>query len=930
MKKLLLLLSSLLLLSEAYCQVIKGTITDKLNGEPLIGATVLIKGTTNGASADLNGFFSINTEIPLPLTLVCSYVGYVTQELLIKNSDDKISFRMTANQTSLKEINITDQRITEKQKESPLTVEAMDIIAIRETPAADFYEGLGQLKGVDLTSASIGFKVINTRGFNSTSPVRSLQIIDGVDNQSPGLNFSLGNFLGCSEMDVLKVDLIAGASSAFYGPNAFNGVISMTTRSPFVKPGFEISTKTGTRNLLETCMRYAFVVKDKNKVDRFGMKFNAFFMKARDWEANNFSPTPQSRNDESNPGGYDAVNIYGDEYNAIYDATGTVISRPGLGVYYRKGYKESDLVDYNTQNIKLNAAAHYKIGKERELIYSSNFGYGTTVYQGDNRYSLKNIEFYQNRIEFRKQDKFFIRIYETHEDAGDSYDAYFTALLMQRASKSDDKWNREYQTYFDTAMVKQVKALTGYPAPYVGFGQSYIDSLKLFLLANGTSLTDFHELTSAYVNGTTTINGAAFYEPGTPRFDSLFHKITTGESFSKGGSKFFDRSALYHAHGEYKFKIKFRPENMDITVGSSYRLYKPDSHGTIFSDTGNVKITNSEWGAYLGVEQKIPFTSLKLNAVARVDKNENFNMLFSPAISAIYKFNEDHLVRITFTSAIRNPTLTDQYLYYPVGRAFLLGNISGYDSLVTLSSFTDALNLNDPAAMKYFNVAPVRPEKVKTIEAGYRATFFKRLYIDASYYYSSYDDFIGYQLGAVIPLIFIKSNIPPFPVQDTTFDFNNIKVYRVASNATDKVTTQGVSVGANYFFGKFFSVNANYSFNQLNKEPTDPLIPAFNTPENKYNIGIAGRDILTDKIKNWGFNINYKWVEGFLFEGSPQFTGEIDTYDLVDAQVNKTFPEQHTTFKFGIQNLLNNKHYEVYGGPLVGRLAYFQINVALN
>jgi iron complex outermembrane receptor protein len=95
------------------------------------------------------------------------------------------------------------------------------LLRSKKRPSANFYDGLGSLKDVDLTTASLGFTVINTRGFNSTSPVRSLQIIDGVDNQSPGLNFSLGNFLGCSELDVKKVDLIVGASSAFYGPNAF-------------------------------------------------------------------------------------------------------------------------------------------------------------------------------------------------------------------------------------------------------------------------------------------------------------------------------------------------------------------------------------------------------------------------------------------------------------------------------------------------------------------------------------------------------------------------------------------------------------------------------------------------------------------------------------------------------------------------------------
>jgi len=945
-------------------QTINGTIHDLITGEPLIGATVLIKGTTSGASADVNGAFTFTPDKPLPLTLVCSYIGYVPQEKTVTSFTEKLSFKLKAVQTDLKEISITDSRITDKQKESPLTVEALDMIAIKETPAANFYEGLGQLKGVDLTSASIGFKVINTRGFNSTSPVRSLQIIDGVDNQSPGLNFSLGNFLGCSELDVLKVDLIAGASSAFYGPNAFNGVISMTTRSPFVKPGFEISVKSGTRDLLETAMRYAFVVKNKSGADKFGVKFNAYFMKAKDWEANSLSATPQSKNDATNPGGYDAVNTYGDEYNAIFDATGTTVSRPGLGIYYRKGYQEKDLVDYNTQNVKLCASAHYKVKEENEIIYTSSMGYGTTVYQGDNRYSLKDIEFYQNKIEYRKKDKFFIRLYETHEDAGKSYDAYFTALLMQRASKSDEKWGKEYQAYFDTAMIKQVIALPGYPAPYLGFGQNYLDSLATFLSNNGSSLSAFHQQTGAFVNGTNTVNGLAFFNPGTQRFDSLFNDITTRESFSQGGSKFYDKSALYHIHGEYKLKLNYNkvtyqskstekkllkpliyiynslrfigsgilnvPNGFEITTGANGRYYKPNSNGTIFSDTSGRQITNTEWGAYIGIDKAVTGTGLKLNGVVRADKNENYDLLFSPALSAVYKINNNHLVRLTFTSAIRNPTLSDQYLYYPVGRALLLGNISGYDSLVTLSSFTDALNKNEVSELKYFNVDPVRPEKVKTIEFGYRGTLFQKLYVDAGCYFSSYTDFIGYQFAAKVPLLYLRSFIPPFPIIDTTFNFNDFKVYRIASNSTDKVTTRGASIGLNYFFSKYFAVNVNYSWNEISKASDDPLVPAFNTPKHKYNIGISGRDINTEKIKNWGFNINYKWVQGFLFEGSPQFTGEIESYDIVDLQVNKRFPEQHTTFKLGIQNLMNNKHYEVYGGPLIGRMAYVQINVEIN
>ena len=433
-------------------------------------------------------------------------------------------------------------------------------------------------------------------------------------------------------------------------------------------------------------------------------------------------------------------------------------------------------------------------------------------------------------------------------------------------------------------------------------------------------------------------------EPGTARFDSAFAAITSRESYAQGGSLFFDKSALYHGHGEYKFTPKF----MEIIIGANARLYLPNSHGTIFSDTSYYeyntiynsdntvlrvdsslkykKITNYEWGAYIGLEKRIAKDKVKLNATARVDKNENFPYLFSPALSVVYTPHKDHTLRVTFSSAIRNPTLSDQYLYYPVGRALLVGNISGYDSLVTINSFVDALNFDDVNKLSYFNVKPVVPEKVKTIEFGYRTSLFDHLYMDLNAYYSEYKDFIGYQVGADVDILTIY-NGPFFPPSKKML-FNNF--LRVATNSEEVVTTSGASIGLSYFFREFYTITGNYSFNQLNKAADDPLIPAYNTPKHKYNIGFSGRDILTPKIKNWGFSINYKWVEGFLFEGSPQFTGSIDTYDIVDVQVNKRFPEQHTTFKIGVQNLLNNKHYEVYGGPLVGRMAYFQVAVVLD
>ena len=945
--------------------IISGNIQDELNAEPLIGATVLIKATNQASAADVNGDFKIETKQNFPLTIVITSLGYNTKELIINEPSQKLKIKLSSNEVALKAIEISDIRISEKQKQAALTVEAMDLIAIKEVAGGNFYEGLANLKGVDITAASLGFKVINTRGFNSTSPVRSLQLIDGVDNQSPGLNFSLGNFLGSSDLDVMRVDIVAGASSAFYGPNAFNGVINMTTKSPWQFPGLSASVKVGERNLNEYAVRWAHVIKNKAGKDKFAYKFNFFSMKANDWEATNYTPTIDSKNGSNNPRGYDAVNIYGDEAlggGNNYTSYGNQINFPGLGVIYRSGYREEDLANYKTENIKTQASLHYKLTDNIEVLVAGNYSKGSTIYQGDNRYALKNIQFYQARFEIKQENKFFVRAYTTGEDAGDSYDIVQTAFKMSTLSKPDIDWIKRYQQYWASNVRKNIRAIPNFPQP-PGVGQFYDTARANLLMSQYPELIGaFHDAARTYANQSTTSYPNAEYTVGSTQFDSLYNNITS-KRFNEGGAKFFDRSKLYHVASEYKFTPKY----LDIVVGGNARWFKPLSKGTIFSDTlinrndtlpGKLindsaafrKITNFEFGTYLGLEKKLFNNKIRITATVRMDKNINFIYIISPALSLVYNPVKNHTARLSFSSALRNPTLADQYLYYNVGRAILLGNLNGVNNLVTVESLRAYIDKpqQDSTLLKRFNVDAIRPEKVQTIELGYRATLWNKIYIDAGYYYSFYKDFIGYKVGVDL------KTAPFVRVGPGT------QVYRVAANAQGLITSQGLSIGANYYFTSKMALNTNYSWNVLNLSgEDDQIIPAFNTPANKFNIGVSARDLKSNfnigklfkglpnfAIKNWGFNVNYKWVQGYTFTGSPQFTGDLPTYDMVDAQINIRIPKLKTTFKLGASNLMGisqlfnhnepnfvnriydafeNKPYQVFGGPAIGRLAYFSI-----
>ncbi len=931
-------------LSSVFAQenIVNGKITDKETGEELIGATVVIKGTTIGTVTDLNGNFELKTNQTPPVTIGVNFLGYLSIERSVNDFSAPIKIKMEPDIVLMDEVQIIGSRISEKQKMSPLTTESMDVLSIKEAASGDFYESLGNLKGVDVTSASMGFKVVNTRGFNSTSPVRSLQLIDGVDNQSPGLNFSLGNFLGAPELDLMKVEIVAGASSAYFGPGAFNGVINMTSKSPWLFPGLSVDLKVGERNLTQLSVRWAQVIKNKAGHDKFGYKLNILGMQANDWIAGNLDASTTSEDTPSNFSGYDAVNRYGDEVlTGGNNYSGNPITFPGLGRIYRTGYMEKEIVDYDTRNIKTNIGLYYKITDKIEINYGFNYSFGTTVYQGDNRYSLKNIQFFQNKLEISQPDKFFVRAYMTHEDAGDSYDAVVTAFEMENAAKEEGVFYKDYSSFYQTVIVPRMYD-AGLPTneenrPNLGdilatCGCSIDEALVIFGEANlawqaatvgiqdswmgqnTDSMLVWHaEAREFSDNATASESEHPLFEPGTQRYDSLLNVITS-HLFTEGGSRFYDKSSLYNIDGQYQFKAG----PVGFTLGGNYRLYTPNSKGTIFADTAGIKITNWNIGAYLGIEYKILDDRMVFLGTVRVDKNENFDPVVSPAFSVVYNSVKEHIFRLSYSTAVRNPTMADQFLYYDVGRAILIGNLNGMDSLVTVNSFRDAINSKPTFGwdkLVFFNVAPIRPEQVQTIEIGYRGTFSDKFYIDFTYYHSWYEHFIGYNIG--IDIDYNPAN--PLP---STF-----QVYRIAANATDQVTTQGATVGANYYLGHNWVINANYSWNKLDlKGSDDPIIPAFNTPENKFNVGINGRDFVLFGARNFGFGVNYKWIQGFEFKGSPQFTGFINSYSMVDAQVNYNLQKLNMNFKLGASNVLNNQVYQVYGGPLVGRLVYFSIS----
>ncbi|WP_315824309.1 TonB-dependent receptor plug domain-containing protein [Paraflavitalea speifideaquila] len=121
----------------------------------------------------------------------------------------------------------------------------MSAANVRASAAPSFYQGLANYKGVDMTTSSLTFNTLSTRGFNGSGNLRFNQLVDGMDNQAPALNFSVGIITGPTELDIDNIELLQGASSALYGSGGMTGTLLMTSKNPFKYQGLSFQVKQG-------------------------------------------------------------------------------------------------------------------------------------------------------------------------------------------------------------------------------------------------------------------------------------------------------------------------------------------------------------------------------------------------------------------------------------------------------------------------------------------------------------------------------------------------------------------------------------------------------------------------------------------------------------------------------------------------------------
>jgi outer membrane receptor protein involved in Fe transport len=491
----------------------------------------------------------------------------------------------------------------------------------------------------------------------------------------------------------------------------------------------------------------------------------------------------------------------------------------------------------------------------------------------------------------------------TATDAGDSYNmAALGGLINERISPTQAQWA---PTYGQTFVLAMQGFIPGVPAGDVNAA---------------------HTAARAQAD-------AGRPAVGSQAFKDLVQSVRT-DYFQRNpsGSKFIDNSKLFHGEFNYNFgdKISFA----EIQLGGNVRRYSLFSDGTIFNEspedgTDFQRIDIDEFGFYTQVSKTLA-DALNLTGSLRFDKNENFDGRLTPRISAVYTFNQNHNIRASFQTGFRNPDTQAQYIYFPAGANTLLGSarvnaeryglheggaytIESYNAyLASGGTLTATGPSGGNAALLVDAYIPyVGPEKLVSYEVGYKGIFEGKFLVDLNAYYTTYKDFIG---GDDYVL---KS---PTTHQGNTVPAGTI--YTPYVNFPEDVTSFGIGLGLTYNLPKGYTLVGNYNYATFddNSEVNSQFRAGFNTPENKFNVSIGNRKL----TKSLGFNLNYRWQEGFLWQ-SDFGSWNVPEFGVFDAQVSYRLPSIKTIVKVGGSNILGGDYRTNLGGPFVGQQYYLSL-----
>jgi len=311
---------------------ISGTVKSA-DGDALIGASVIISGSTNGGLTNEEGKFSISTSKELPVTLEVSYIGYKNLRVEVTAANASNIQAILYEGVSIgEEVVVSASRKKEKIQEAPASVSVISLEKIKSRPVTNPIKLIDSEPGVQLDQQGSSRINIQLRDANGLFGTSAFIIMDYRSLVGPGTGTFDAPATALSTLDLAQVELVRGPGSALYGPGVTSGVVHFITKDPFRHPGTSFETSIGELNTFKFALRHAA----HNEEKTFGYKFNVNYNRADEWGLDVSDPIDRNtigtfQNNIVDPINGDTVRNTGGRLaddNIGYGVNGTVEFRP--------------------------------------------------------------------------------------------------------------------------------------------------------------------------------------------------------------------------------------------------------------------------------------------------------------------------------------------------------------------------------------------------------------------------------------------------------------------------------------------------------------------------------------------------------------------------------------------------------------------------
>ncbi len=340
--------------------------------------------------------------------------------------------------------------------------------------------------------------------------------------------------------------------------------------------------------------------------------------------------------------------------------------------------------------------------------------------------------------------------------------------------------------------------------------------------------------------------------------------------------------------------------------------------------------------------------ALKLVVAGRWDDSTLHDSQVSPKGALVYSINPDHTVRLTYTEAFQVANYSEFFLQAPVAAPV---DLSGLNALVCLSNgFDCGLGITPILAVGNDDL---ELEEVQTFEVGYSGILGGRAFLTLDYYNSDNENFITDLLPQLDPTTLALLNpdfgfwqapdTVPEPLRDTieaivnatilgltggtiplsnNLDGSAILVARTYTNI-GQVDTQGIDLGLDVYLDENWTLRGSYSWFDFDIASEfaafeGMLLP--NSPENKASAGFSY------VAERWDLALDGRWVDTFRWVVGP-FQGDVESYTTVDLNGNYRLNDNWAV-GVNVANLLDDEHWESFGGDLIGRRALAHVTFA--